>query len=156
MQLSELLIGFIAFVCVSIACLGLMVDMYNIDDSHSYQVNLSNDTDTAQLDVFRTQLESAHSSNSNSSKTIYGGLVGEPNASVTGTGNQQTQSDVWTSSLLNIANIGTYIKVSLSLITQTAGMLGFSENNIALTFITTTLILTVALTILGIVFFRPL
>ena len=151
MQLSELIAGIIAMIAISIACLGLMSDMYG---ANHYDVDLASNNYTSGLARINTELLLAKDRTAQSSQDIYSKVVGEENA--TNDGGTQTQSDVWGSSLLSLTNMGSYLNATFGLFGSVFSILGIAETDVIAWYITTTLLITVALILIGIVFFRPL
>lgn len=158
MQVSDLLIGLLAFVATAVTCLSFMNTMYDINDPKSYQVDLTANNYTAVLSTasnLSTKLASTQATARRSTDDIYSKMAGEPNASASGT-TQSTSSDAWVSAGLTLANLGTYFQATVSLIGATATAIGISEESAPMVFIITAIILSVALTLIGIVFFRPI
>ena len=153
MQLSDFIIGMMAFVATTMVCLSLMNTMYNVSNPHSYQVNLSNDKYTAQLSTINDKLIVYESKNYNISKSIYNQQVGEPNGTLDVTASQTSS---WSSASLALGNIGSYIAAAKGLLLSFASVLGLSETSAFMVFIIGSIIIIIAFIIIGIVFFRPL
>jgi hypothetical protein len=158
MQVSDLLIGLLAFVATAVTCLSFMNTMYDVNDPKSYQVDLTANNYTAVLSTssnLSASLASTQSLTRSSTDDIYNKMAGEPGSVASGS-TASTSSDAWVSAGLTLANLGTYFKATIGLIGASATAIGISEESAPMVFIITAIILSVALTLIGIVFFRPI
>lgn len=151
MQISNFILGVLAFIATAVACLTFMYDMYT--PAH-YNVDLASNNYTAPLGAFYAKVNQTMDTAKTSGDNIYYKITGEKDASI---GSSGSQGDAWTNSLLSVTQISDYFQMSLDLITSTFKALGFSESGgVIIWWIVTSMILSIALTLIGIVFYRAL
>jgi len=156
MQISDFVIGVMAFIATALCIFALMGDMYNINNPKSYQVDLAANNYTKSLSLVNTQLEETQAVSNAATYEVYNKITGEPNSTVSSTSGAATQSDVWSNSLLSLTAMPKYLKAFIGMFQAVGLVLGISVDNPVMQFLMVSLIFSIALTLIGIVFFRPL
>jgi hypothetical protein len=146
MKLSTFIIAVMAFVAVTITVLSLTFDMY---DNDGYDVNLSNNSDTAHLATLQSNAEQTQAELLKEQKLLANKTVGQPGAEL----KQGTISDadLVTSSFSALARIPNYGSTFLNFINPMASAMGLGDNPI-ITFLIASLIIIITLLLLGVVF----
>lgn len=150
MQISDVIIGILTFIAVSFVTLAMVSDMYapghyDVDLEHGWGSNY-----TSELSGFQKVLNDSQKNVTDAAFALHNKVPGEPDAE------GATLTDVQKSSLLSITNVGTFISATTGLINSVAKSLGIDQQGIVVMYFVLGLLVSVALTILGIVFFRAL
>jgi len=138
MTLKTFFIALMFFIASSIVVLSLVTDMYS---SEGYNVNLSNDTDTAYLGTLQTDLEEAQDTSSASSQDIWNKTIGQDGANIDS--GSVDEGDLIKSSLTSFTSTGTFLDVFLGMWSGFLSLMGFGSNSIIYWFVSVSMIITI-------------
>ena len=144
MKLSSFTIAVLFIVAASISIFAFMTDMYTED---GYDMNLSEDPNTAGLGDLQADLEEHQTSLSADSREVFNNSIGEPNAEIKS--GEITEGDLIAASGRALTNIPSYLNTFMNLILSGFNILKLGDS-VIFWFIFTAFILIIAFLLAGV------
>ena len=144
MRLQEFILGLMFFIAASLVILSLVFDMYSAD---GYNIDLSNDTDTAFLSDLQDKANQARTDTQGTTDSIWEKTPGQSDADIES--GDVTEGDMIKSSIRALTSIGDYLDVFTAMIGATFNAIGISLSGPIFWFFTSSIILVIGLLLIS-------